>query len=248
MIATLAQNRGAVRHESPEYSNVYITALAHADTVISGPYSIINCGDQVNIVSASLKTARRMAKRAQINAGHGVSSPFGFKAFFKSDGSREAVSKVFKNIVEGAKYPPWQAENATSRPMLFCINEKDPRLPAKLRENCVVSEAFILHSHPSLIYLCHPWWTLPANLPTCPQRIVVGDGATATTHMVPNGSELANHKAGSLVHELAHLYIHTHAQDVILWNEVYRLDECMALDEEKSLENPENYAMFASGT
>ena len=243
VVLALAQQRGVVEGESTDYSDVYLTTSAHADTVHSGPYSIINCGDKARIVSANLKNARRVAEKARASSAYGVKSPYGFKALFKSDHSRKVVADVYTDIAQGTRYPPWRSDNATQAPSLFCVNDHDPRLPANLRFNCAISEAFILATHPSVIFLCQFWWDLPAKPTACPRRVLFG----STIHFSSNGSELVSYRAGSLIHELAHLYIYPSQRLGTIWQEVYRLDECIALNQARSLKNAENYALFASG-
>ena len=218
---------------------VELAIIAQNDTLKAGPYDIVNCGDRAHIVSMYLTGARAMAAKAKVNAAHGVNSPYGFRALFKADNMREAVAEVYRNIEDGTKYPRWE-DNATQRPSLFCVNKSDYRIPEYVRSDCVIGDAFILSNDPATVYLCEYWWTLPKRPEKCPK--VLGE-----FHMMPSGVELANHKPGCLIHELAHLYILDKPGFVTDWVEVYRLSECILLDKEQSFRNPENYAMYASG-
>ena len=239
VIAGAFQLVGANSERSSDDIKVGIARIAQNDTLKAGPYDIVNCGNRAHIVSMYLRGARAMAAKARLNAAHGVNSPYGFRALFKADDMREAVAEVYGNIEDGTKYPRWDG-NATQRPSLFCVNESDYRTPEHIRSDCVISEAFILSNDPSTVFLCEYWWALRMRPEQCPK--VLGE-----FNMMPSGVELANHKSGCLIHELAHLYILDKPGFVTEWIEVYRLSECILLDKEQSFKNPENYAMYASG-
>ena len=230
---------GANSVASSDNTEVEVVSIAQNNTLKAGPYDVVNCGSKARLVSTYLTGARMMAAKARVNAARGVDSPYGFRALFKADDMREAVAEVYRNIEEGTKYPHWN-ESATQRPSLFCVNESDYRIPEDIRSVCAIGDAFVLSDDPSTVYLCEDWWTLPKRPDRCPK--VLGE-----FHMFPGGVELANHKAGCLIHELAHLYILDKPGFVSDWIEVYRLSECILLDKEQSFMNPENYAMYASG-
>lgn len=227
-----------------------ITAHAQVDRTSTGNYQIIYCGSGPGSKAAQLRTLfpqiwdnLQVLKR---NTVRGVQSP-AYNAFFKTNSSLAAVEEVFRKIADGDTIlvPPHEdsPEPFLTWPTLVCISDQ---LPPGLREDWKgycngVNNPFrsTIGTRDEYIFLCDDWFDWPDE--PGPPRIAC-PRLRFNRFRTNDHDVLVGNKYASLIHELAHLY---NSQDVV-GNEVYGIMDAILLDAQRSLQNANNFALYAS--
>ena len=217
-----------------------IAALTAANRISNGPYDIVNCDSSERVILYKyIDYVRAYANHTVRDAQKGIKSTHGFWALFKSDDNRQFVTDVFESIANGAPTYP-SAANGEYRPTLLCASEHSPDIPETVHQNCAWGPTanYVSTDHSNVIIVCPEWWEQRREAPLqCPHVLRNGK-------MMPPGMNLADHKIGILIHELAHVYVGLRAPED--FPERYRLEECVNLSKEESIENASSYAFYAS--
>ena len=190
----------------------------------------------------------------------GTSSERGFSAFFKTNANKDQVAKIFRSMTRGDVFTHRCLPGQTLRPTIHCVDADAVDSPdAKRcadkfldRRITVDTGAFILDETPNVLHLCPMFFELPPrpHSGTCPT--VRHNHMTHTT--------LADNQLAYLVHEIAHFYGATPYEyqlescDLLMnenvdvnATEVYDVQGCAELDQDKQVVNAQNYALYFSG-
>ena len=239
-IPTIFANAAAGK--GPKCSPVYndfpgfnLTLAAERDLVPLGPYDAINCGYHIVDLRYGLGSMQRWANLVVEDAAFGVNSDFGFRSFFKSNNSINAVSSIFRQIAEGAVLPDNECY-PNARPAVFCVNSNDV-VPRKLRDVCVADRtAFFNLDYPHVVMICPRIW----GLPDLRERNVRCPRVGRRGKLTPNNDVIAQNPQALLVHELVHVYKGTRQRSV----EKYQIQDAVDLNEADSLWNAASYALY----
>ena len=234
---------------------------AESNITTIGPYEIDYCianiagpiNPQVEYLRVFLPIFRSLLFNLLQDLDRGTYSQHGYTAFFKTDDSVQAVRQIFDNIIDGSKIltGPWDrfTKNYTSPPewkppLIACVNPGEPdTILAQERceehSNTTSSVVASVMKNSGIILICPVFFKLPrlARRPGCP---VVDP---ATNKFVNNGLDFAFTQYAVLVHEMVHVY-NTGAS---LEEEIYNIQEAVDLDPKSSLENAQNFALYAAG-
>ncbi|KAG8527202.1 uncharacterized protein KY384_008632 [Bacidia gigantensis] len=98
----------------------------------------------------------------------------------------------------------------------------------------------------SYILICDRFWTLPAE-PTEPRQRLCPGIVPGQNRFEPRGLTMVQHQTYMLAHELVHKYLR--GNDLSMETtplEVYTLWDCMALEVDDALRNPNNFMYFVA--
>ncbi|KAI9725735.1 MAG: hypothetical protein M1828_002618 [Chrysothrix sp. TS-e1954] len=226
--------------------------LVHPDdagVVMSGNYVINKCGPAggnsraqhladllPHIWSTLQKTIYEVDNK-------GVSSVFGYYAFFKTTENQAAVSDIYQKIANGTLLDVGTPGSGLYYPQFLCINKGDPEVIGAYNfcQGSSGHRPIAYHStQTNLVALCDEFWRL-APVPShayCP---------TTTTYGVvsPNSPWLQYTRSGAIIHELTEMYLNEKA-NVSLIPETYLVADAVALTASSAILNPSNFAFFYS--
>ena len=221
---------------------LYAALALGFDSAKSGNYLIVYCdadtaGSHAAYLQKLIPYMQSHLEAVVTDLDRGTASP-AFRAFFKTNNNLEPVRKVFTDIINGSKIVTGQNGRFKPPPTLVCADTDEPSLD-HLMDACnsyTRPGAYIVNPQ-KLVALCRIFWTEPpaARKTACPQ-IANGKALTEPTSLVETQYSI-------LVHELVHIY--NMFDDS--WQEVYGFDDVVGLDAIRSVENAQNYAIYAAG-
>ena len=224
----------------PFKESIYTHTFERRDLVTSGNFEISSCGVQAPLVVETLHQTHDFLLEAinslppPIGNGSGITV---YNAFFK-DVNPAVVKAIYEKIAHGTNIT---IQGVPYLPTIICSNEEDPRF-AHVWQYCTprsneITIGIYLDSSP-IIFLCPVW----SHIPVYSQPNMCGTvNSLGTKLSYPYSFSLT--KYHTMVHELAHIYIGSALQTE---DEVYEVNDCMALSPEKSVINAQNYAFYTS--
>ena len=215
------------------------------DHAVIGNYLIVYCnanstGSHAAYLQLLIPYMQSHLQAVLTDLDRGTASP-AYRTFFKTNKYLDSVRQVFTDMVNGSAVPysTGGPQNITrwSPPVLVCADADQPFLHHLLDDCDVPPPAVIYVSHPAKFFaVCPIFWKLPriARRAACPRVL---DGRLLAEPWKPRTTQFA-----VLVHELAHVYNRFDSRE-----EVYDWSDVVGLSAERSLENAQNFALYASG-
>ncbi|KAG8529089.1 uncharacterized protein KY384_005724 [Bacidia gigantensis] len=208
------------------------------DVVHSGNYAIVNCATKATPADLLLRrTYNRLGDVITDLDDHGLSSPYGLKAFFKSASAILRIREVFSRIRRGDSIYPNGVEAA---PVLYCLSADDPDEYARN----IYNDQCVKKGYPAgtiagteFVVLCPLFWTveIEPGPEECPILLF---------NRFPRETDgLIQNQFSTLVHELVHLY---GVEGSATGMETYGVQEVIELGAAQSVENAANYEYYAS--
>ena len=225
---------------------LYAALALSLDSAKSGNYLIVYCnantpGSQAAHLQTLIPYMQSNLEAVLRDLDRGTASP-AFRAFFKTNDNLKSVRQVFTNIINGSKIltvKSMQDETAVLRPpTLVCADTDEPGLDHLLDDcNSFTRPWSYIFQPTRIVSICPIFWTLPriARRAACP-RFANGNVLTEPMSLIMTQYVV-------LVHELVHIY----NQFDDSWQEVYGFDDVVGLDAIRSVENAQNYAIYAAG-
>ena len=225
---------------------LYAALALCLDSAKSGNYLIVYCnantpGSQAAHLQTLIPYMQSNLEAVLTDLDRGTASP-AFRAFFKTNNNLESVRQVFTDIINGSKIltvKSVQDETGVLRPpTLVCADTDEPGLDHLLDDCDSFARPWSYIFQPTkLVSICPIFWTLPriARRAACP-RIAKGKVLTEPMSLMITQYVV-------LVHELVHIYNKFDDSR----QEMYGFDDVVGLDATRSVENAQNYAIYAAG-
>ena len=215
------------------------------------PFIIENCGgaytgtlvDVLNRAVAALKPALN-------DVGLGLHSQHGFKALFK-DGAMAPYIRDILQFIASARKVKGLSPNPfiPTAPRFTCVTPRTIKQykflkidPWKLCNSPGAGVAFYLGDS-SYIFLCSNFWKADIaprpETKSCPSVI--------RNQFIGWGENLGNYLTYMIIHEMVHFYLGKYSLGIHTYPpEIYRINECVALDPATSALNPPNYQYYVA--
>ncbi|KAL8941965.1 MAG: hypothetical protein Q9216_001946 [Gyalolechia sp. 2 TL-2023] len=213
---------------------------------------IHDCGSFTDQVALGLDLGKEPLEAALSAAQKGVSSPHGFRAWFKSNAAIRPVTAMLKNIQTMKPIRNLRPNRfRLSQPEFICVKpDTKQRFPSVGRYDpykICIDKGGYAHTARGLkfVFLCDKFFTLklaPVGPPAkfCPRVI---DNAFEKA----KGDLLAMYQKYVLIHEMAHFYL---SYASLGWDtkpkELYGLNQCANMTAENSLRSPMNWHFFVA--
>ena len=225
------------------------------DYTTSGNYHILLCSankpnSKASQLQALLPIISQNLRRVVLDVKGGTAfSRYGYGAFFKKDGNRDAVVDVFQKIINGNSVPisaerAMRLGSSTMPPSFACIEEGDD-FTAELYAKCEALNTassyapLMTWASTEVIVICPSFWTLRSDLAanSCPR--VVKDRA------VPNDDALIRSMYSAVVRMLVNVYL----PESLAYgrSKVKAVQDVIELNETASLLNANTYGLYAGG-
>ena len=220
-----------------EYPGFDVTALVSNTTQKSGPYDIINCGNETSTVQKWIKAAQSAASLAINDSDKaGIDSKYGFEAFFETNSSIGVVQELFGLIKTG--FIPFQSGCfGGAPPAAICVNN-NAGIPASLRDACdTKGPLFASTDYPSAVIVCPDLFDYPdLSDPRvkCPSyskgNLTVDDSFSLNSEVLFFNALVWNYLGSG--------YYYSDLDDV---------KTAISVDARNSIYNAPNYAYYANG-
>jgi hypothetical protein len=222
--------------------------LRQTDQMFQQSYWFVGCHARVpNAAAARLKhlinQIRLNLKIVIREAQKGVDSPFGFRAFFKTNDNIPRVIEMFQNIANGDKIKHLKASQRMSwlmsgreRPVIGCAFTAKDKANDNAYKGCQHPRRYAFQPLGSAwVYLCPSFWNVQEapSILQCPE--MHDNGSLAN----PDDLELHMSQQAIFVHELVHVYLGLTFQPEHI--EQYNLGAVIGLSGEEAVENASNY-------
>lgn len=177
----------------------------------------------------------------------GINSRHGYKAWFKSNTSKDYIQRVLQNIhTVQSKFGLQPQPDLPTGPHFSCVGPNTSALYPWMRLNpfylCVTlfpgMKAFY-YPGSSYILICPSFWSLQpwpsiTSCPTVMDNLFVGSRAW-----------LSDYQTYVLIHEMVHFYLGMNSLTLdTAPREQYELNDCVALGKVNSFRNPANYQHY----
>ena len=242
-----------------------LTFVAAMQGVQTGPYQILNCGDNTAAVSILIRTLNRTLQLVLDDVSRHTSSD-AYNTFFKNIAFAPTVYDILSNITAGTPFPPGPhaIKGASSHlfgspvtPQFVCVTDYrqitwsleaggwgGQQLDAftaceesPIQSFSVFGSKFLRNT----IVLCDAFWRYPAIPLSSESTCLRVD--PHFNRFRDTGVRLINYQLWVILSELAHSYIYARSGSLI---DVRNANDCMSLAASSAVYSARNYVFYAA--